>query len=138
MNTKKKQPKFVAWLEGALNTTKQVFFLLFDFVFDSIDFIAERLFKVGKQTKISKVIAFVASIAAAYFSIDWAFSFVNAPPAGYSGMEVAGIVGAVLTPITAIITGVLMRFVFNKPPVDAAVECKVPEQKEAIGTDTEK
>lgn len=127
MNTTKKKPaKIVTWLTNTLETTKQVFFLLFDFLFDSIDFVAERLFKVGKQVKISKVIAFIATIAAAYFSIDWAFSFVNAPPAGYSGMEVAGIVGAVLTPITAIITGVLMRFVFNKSDTQA---CEIPKEE---------
>lgn len=140
-----KQNKFVRWLANSIETTKQVFFLIFDAIFDGIDFIAQRLFRVGKEVKVSKVIAFLASIAAAYYSIDWAFSFVNAPPAGYSGAEIAAIVGAVLTPITAIITGVLMRFVFNKVPDAAqpAVPHETPakgkeKDSEAIGDSSEK
>lgn len=138
-----KQNNIVKKLASAIDTTKQVFFLIFDALFDGIDFIAQRLFKVGQETRVSKVIAFIASIAASYFAIQWAFGFVSVPPAGYSGAEVAAIVGAVLTPITAIITGVLMRFVFNKPPVDAcpvppAEPAADPAKSESIGDSSEK
>jgi len=97
-----------------MDTVEAIFIAIVGTLIDMISYPFKRIFKIGEQTKAGKVLAGLLSMGLAVFSALWAFGFAMEPPAGYTGEDVALIVGAVLTPITAIVTGILMKFVFIK------------------------
>lgn len=127
---KKWQDKTLEFVEDTLKFLRKLFFLIFDGIFDAIEFVVGRVFRISKTAQAMRVIAFILSIMIAIVSIEWAFEFVNNPPEGYDAVDIAAIVGAVLTPITGILTGVLVRFVFNKEKAEDSGQCNIEDKVE--------
>lgn len=114
-NKNKKGEAFLNSLKANIEFLRKFFYLIFDAFFDALDFVTKRLAAVAKNIMLTRLIAIVFSFAAAYYALDWAFCFIDVPPEGWKPVEIYTAVGAVLTPVTAIITGVLLKVFFFSP-----------------------
>ena len=78
-------------------------------VFDIVDIFMFRLFKIIDKCNLNRRIALWAGIILTIHVCIWCMGLVSAPPVNYTGVDVAAIIAAVLTPLS-LLTGALMKF----------------------------
>ena len=78
-------------------------------VFDIIDLIMFRIFKIVDRCNLNRRFALWAGIILTIHVCIWCMGLVSNPPTQYSGVDVAAIIAAVLTPLS-LLTGALMKF----------------------------
>ncbi|MCB1711354.1 MAG: hypothetical protein KDH96_02380 [Candidatus Riesia sp.] len=82
---------------------------IIDSIFDVIEVFMYRLFKIIDKCNLNRRIALWAGIILTIHVCIWCMGLVSAPPAAYTGVDVAAIIAAVLTPLS-LLTGALMKF----------------------------
>lgn len=80
-----------------------------DFIFDIIQMVLFRFFRIVDKGHLSRRLAVWASIIITVQSAYWCMGLVSAPPAAYTGTDVAAIIAAVMAPLAAL-TAALMKF----------------------------
>lgn len=78
-------------------------------VFDVIEVFMYRLFKIIDKCNLNRRFALWAGMILTIYVCIWCMGLVSAPPASYSGVDIAAIIAAVLTPLS-LLTGALMKF----------------------------
>ncbi len=78
-------------------------------VFDIIQLIFVRLFFIVDKCNLNRRFALWAGIILTIYTCLWCMQLVAHPPIQYSGVDVAAIIAAVLTPLS-LLTGALMKF----------------------------
>lgn len=88
---------------------KQVLMNAIDCVFDVIDVVMFRTFKIVDKCNLNRRFALWSGIVLTIYTCLWCMQLVAHPPTQYSGVDVAAIIAAVMTPLS-LLTGALMKF----------------------------
>lgn len=106
---KKKESRFKR-LEGSLGTFVDYIVLIMTFPLDVIGAILKKVFGFMDETDIIPRVAMLIGVGLTFYAFHWTFEFVRAISINQmSGVDIAAIIGAILTPIAGLIT-ILLRY----------------------------
>jgi len=119
--------------KSALNVASVFINAGFDFLWSVIRPFLKNLFEITDEGDLYERIAVGVAIALTIYCVSWCFGLALAPPDKYSGVDVAAIIGALLTPIAGM-TAALMKFGdnirFNDKRHQRKTKIKEDESKE--------
>ena len=103
------KPSKLTLFKRGLKTLSEYINAVFDFLWSIIRPFFSNIFQMADEGSLSERVAVWVGIILTIYCVQWCFGLILNPPDVYSGVDVAAICGAILTPLAGM-TAALMKY----------------------------